>query len=302
MPERAMDRRGFFRAAAVSAVLSGAAPTLLAGCSFADKEFPGGGALDRARQQGFINVGFANEAPYAYTDRSGTLTGGMAELAKTIFKDLGVKEVRGVRLDFGELVAGLIAGRCDTTAAGMFITPKRCELVTFADPDYCTKTAFLVPRRNPDGLNSFADVAKQPDLRLGVLSGAVEGDQAKAAGVRKTQIRTFSDQSGAFEALEARGIQAIALTRISLANLLKMHEGAAYEVTDPFTPMIGGKESIGCGAFAFRNEDTDLVRAWNGGLAELKRSGRLLQIIGPFGFTEEELPGDHTANEICRPT
>jgi polar amino acid transport system substrate-binding protein len=301
MTEKGMDRRGFFRTAAVSALLSGAPPTLLAGCSFANKELPGGGALDRARQQGFINVGFANEAPYAYTDRSGTLTGGMAELAKVIFGDLGVKEVRAVRLDFGALVAGLIAGRCDTTAAGMFITPKRCALVTFANPDYCTKTAFLVPRGNPDGLNNFRDVARQLDLRLGVLAGAVEGDQATAAGVRNSQIRTFSDQSRAFEALETRRIQAITLTRISLANLLQTHEGAAYEVTVPFTPMVDGRESIGCGAFAFRNEDTDLVRAWNGKLAELKNSGRLLQIIGRFGFTEDELPGDHTADEICHP-
>jgi polar amino acid transport system substrate-binding protein len=296
-----MDRRGFCRAAGVSALLAGAAPTLLTACSYAEEAPSGGGTLDRARQQGYITVGFANELPYAYTNKSGNLTGGMAELAKVIFRDLGVKEVTGVQLDFAELIAGLIAGRCDAIAAGMAITPDRCALVTFADPDYCSKLAFLVPAGNPDGLQAFDDIARQPDLRLGVLAGAIEGERAAAEGVRESQIiRTFTDQSSAFEALRAGRINAICLTRISLDRLLHAHKDAQYEVTEAFIPMVGGKRSIGCGAFAFRNEDTELVRAWNGQLAGLKRSGELLRIIRPFGFTEAELPGDHTAAEYCR--
>jgi polar amino acid transport system substrate-binding protein len=296
-----MDRRGFCRAAGVTGLLAGTAPTLLAACSYAEKEPSGGGTLDRARQQGYISVGFANEMPYAFTDKSGNLTGGMAELAKVIFRRLHVPAVRGVQLEFAELIAGLIAGRCDAIAAGMFITPERCALVTFADPDYCTMTAFLVPAGNPDKLRTFADVARQPGLRLGVLAGAVERRQAAAAKVRDAQIVTFTDQSGAFEALEARRIRAISLTRISLGRLLDTQPGAPYEVTVPFTPKVDGKESTGCGAFAFRNEDTDLVRAWNGELAKLKRGGELLRIIKPFDFTDTELPGDHTAAEFCDP-
>lgn len=295
-----MDRRGFFRAAGASALLAGATPPFLTACSYAQEMPSGGGALERIRRQGYLNVGINNELPYAYTDKSGRLTGAMAELARVIFAELRVPEVRPVRLDFAELIAGLIAGRCDTIAAGMAITPERCSLVTFANPDYCSKLAFLVPEGNPDGLETFADVARQPDLRLGVLAGAIEGDRAAAEGVRDSQIiSTFADQSSAFEALRAGRISAISLTRISLARLLDAHQDVPYEVTEPFTPMVGGKESTGCGAFAFRNEDTDLVRAWNGQLAGLKRNGRLLQIIRPFGFTDAELPGDHTAAEFC---
>jgi ectoine/hydroxyectoine ABC transporter solute-binding protein len=297
-----MDRRRFCQAAGVSALLAGTAPTLLTACSYAADEPSSGGALDRARQRGYINAGISNELPYAYTDKSGRLTGGMAELAKVIFAELGVDEVRPVLLNFAQLIAGLVAGRCDTVAAGMFITPERCALVTFANPDFCAKTAFLVPKGNPAGLHTFEDVAKQPKLRLGVLAGAVEVGQAVAAGVPKSRIiRTFTDQSSAFQALEAGRIQAISLTRISLAHLLDTHEDAPYEVTAPFIPRIDGKESIGCGAFAFRNEDRDLVRAWNGKLAEMKSNGRLLRITGRFGFTEAELPGNRTSTDACSP-
>ena len=107
-----MDRRRFCQAAGASALLAGTAPALLTACSYAEQEPSSGGALDRARQRGYINAGISNELPYAYTDKSGRLTGGMAELAKVIFAELGVDEVRPVLLDFAQLIAGLVAGRC----------------------------------------------------------------------------------------------------------------------------------------------------------------------------------------------
>jgi polar amino acid transport system substrate-binding protein len=290
-----MNRRGFLRLAGTSALAAGAAPGLLTACSTVDveRESVGGGTLDRARQQGFIEVGFANESPYAYTNKRGELDGGTAALARTIFRDLGIAEIRGVQLDFAELIAGLIAARCDTIAAGMFITPERCALVTFANPDYCAQTAFLVSRGNPHGLRGFADIARQPDRRLGVLTGAAEAAQAEAMGARKSQISMYPDQPSAFQALEGGDIDAIALTRVSLADLrAKNKDAAGYEVTKPFPPG-------GCGAFAFRNQDTDLVRAWNGKLAEYRRNGRLLKVMQPYGFTAEELTGDHKAADLC---
>jgi polar amino acid transport system substrate-binding protein len=42
------------------------------------------------------------------------------------------------------------------------------------------------------------------------------------------------------------------------------------------------------------------VSAFNGKLAELKQGNRLLPIIQPFGFTQAELPGNHTAAELCK--
>src|SRR5262249_17925906 len=123
---------------------------------------------------------------------------------------------------------------------------------------------------------------------------------ASKLGVSKSHIKPFADQPSAFEGLKAGRIQAIALTRISLADTLSKHPGAPYEITPAFTPVIDGKEQIGGGGFAVRKADTDLVTAFNGKLAELKQSNRLLPIIQPFGFTQAELPGNHTAAELCK--
>ncbi|MBC6460497.1 ectoine/hydroxyectoine ABC transporter substrate-binding protein EhuB [Actinomadura sp. HBU206391] len=291
------SRRGFLRD---TALLMAALP-LAAACSRTDTatERSGGGALDRARRQGYIQVGFANEAPYGYTDTSGKLTGEAPELARVLFGELGIKDVRGVQLDFGGLIGGLQARRFDVIAAGMFITPERCAQVAFSDPEYVAKSAFLVPKGNPDGIRRFEDVARS-GLRLGVLSGAVEGTYAEKLGVRKGDIKTFADQPSAFEGLDADRVDAVALTRISLADLLGKHKGAPFEITEPYVPVIGGKEQFGAGGFAFRKQDSDLLAAVNGKLAELKKGDRLLPIIKPFGFTEAELPGDHTAAVLCK--
>ncbi|MGH3390970.1 MAG: ectoine/hydroxyectoine ABC transporter substrate-binding protein EhuB [Actinomadura sp.] len=291
------SRRTFLRN---TALLMGAAP-IAAACSRTDPvtEASGGGALEKARQQGFIQVGFANEAPYGFTDTSGKLTGEAPELARVVFKELGINEVRGVQLAFGGLIGGLQARRFDVIAAGMFITPERCGQVAFSDPEYVAQNAFLVPKGNPKGIRRFEDAAKS-GARLGVLTGAVEAGYAEKLGVAKKNIKTFEDQPSAFEGLEAERIDAVALTRISLADTLSKHEGAPFEITEPFVPVIDGKEQLGAGGFAFRKQDADLLAAFNGKLTELKQSNRLLPIIQPFGFTEAELPGDHTAAKLCQ--
>lgn len=291
------SRRDFIRNAAVLA--AGAVP--LAACSTTDpaKERSGGGTLARAKQLGYIQVGFANESPYGFTDKSGRLTGEAPELARVIFKELGFGDVRGVQVDFGGLIGGLQARRFDTIAAGMFITPERCAQVAFADPDYVATTAFMVPKGNPKGINRFEDAAKK-NIKVGVLTGAVEAGYCTSLGVKKSNVKTFADQPSAYEGLKAGRIDAIALTRPSLADTLAKHPGAPFEVTQPFVPQIHGKPQFGAGAFAFRKADTDLLNAFNAKLAQLKQSNRLLPIIQPFGFTKAELPGNHTAAELCK--
>ena len=82
--------------------------------------------LEKARQQGYIRVGFANEAPFGYATPDGKLTGEAPEVAKAVLTRMGIAEVDGVLTEFGSLIPGLKAGRFDIIAAGMFITPKRC--------------------------------------------------------------------------------------------------------------------------------------------------------------------------------
>lgn len=68
---------------------------------------------------------------------------------------------------------------------------------------------------------------------------------------------------------------------------------------DEFTqPVIDGSKTRDYGAVAFRKGDDDFVEAFNAELEKMKESGKLLEILQEFGFTEQELPGDTTVEDI----
>src|SRR5262245_59567145 len=74
-----------------------------AGCS----RVPSGDTLARLQSQGTVRLGIAGEVPYGYIDDSGKFTGEAVELAKVIFKRLGVGHVQPVATDFASLIPGL---------------------------------------------------------------------------------------------------------------------------------------------------------------------------------------------------
>ncbi|MGI8876320.1 MAG: ectoine/hydroxyectoine ABC transporter substrate-binding protein EhuB [Egibacteraceae bacterium] len=257
-------------------------------------------ALEQAREQGFLRVGFANEAPYGFADEAGNLTGEAPEAAKVVTAELGVPELDGVLTDFASLIPGLQAGRFDMIAAGMFITPERCAEILFSDPDYCATQAFAVAAGNPLGLESYDDVAANPEVRLGILSGAVEEGYATAAGVAESQISNFPDPTSGMEGLQADRVDAFALTSISIRNLLDTFGGDA-ELAGPFVPVVDGEEQLGCGGYGFRPGQQSFRDEFNEALNALKESGDIVPIIEPFGFGEEEVDAaqELDADSLC---
>jgi polar amino acid transport system substrate-binding protein len=54
------------------------------------------GTLEKAKADGYIRVGFANEAPYGVATPAGQLTGEAPEVAKAVLAKLGIAQVDGV--------------------------------------------------------------------------------------------------------------------------------------------------------------------------------------------------------------
>src|SRR5581483_8853854 len=151
--------------------------------------------LESARKNGFIRVGFANEAPFGYATPDGKLTGEAPEVAKAVLAKIGIPQVDGVLTEFGSLIPGLLAHRFDIIAAGMFITPKRCQQIAFSEPSYGIGEAMLVKSGNPKSIKDYSSIAQNKDLKLAVMAGAVEVGYAKDAGVPESQLVILPDQS-----------------------------------------------------------------------------------------------------------
>lgn len=288
---------------ATAAVIGG--PMLIGACSKVEESGGGGGgggALDRIKGDGKVRVGFANEQPFGFRDRSGNLTGEAPEIARAIFKAMGVENLEPVLAkSFDSLIPGLAAQQYDIIAAGMFITPERCQQVAFSNPDYFGSNAFLVKKGNPAGLKTFAEV-KSSGIKLGVLAGAVEKTYAQKNGIAAGKISTFPDQNAAFQGILAGRVDAVALTSASLRWTLKQNfAGRPLEVTAPFIPVVDGKEQPNFGGFGMRKGDTDLVNAFNAELKKLQDSNGVLPLVQKFGFTQTDVDKakTQTANQLC---
>jgi polar amino acid transport system substrate-binding protein len=268
----------------------------------ASPEKPEETALERAQREGYVTIGFANEKPYAYATPDGKVTGEAVEVARTILKELGINEMSPVLTEFGSLIPGLKAERFDMITAGMYITPERAKEVDFANPEYSIGEAIAVKKGNPLDVHSYKDIAANREIRVGVMGGAIENDYMIKSGVSKDQIVIVPDQPSAIDALRSDRVDVITMTGPSLQAMLESAKDENIErVMDFEQPVIDGKSIRGYGAATFRKEDSDFREAFNLELEKLKESGELLKILSEFGFTEQELPGDATAEELSQP-
>lgn len=283
--------------------LSLAATLLLGACSSngnVNKEEVS--TLEKAKEAGYITVGFAGENPYAFKDENGELTGEAVEIARTILNRLGIEEMRGELTEFGGLIAGLDAKRFDMITAGMFINPERCKAVAFADPEYSIGEGLAVKSGNPLGLTSYKAIADNKDAKVAVMAGAVEIGYLEANGVTESQMLLVPDQNAAISALQSGRADAMTMTGPALQSRLDEAGDSNLErVMDFEQPMVDGESVRGYGASAFRQDDTELRDAFNAELDKMKENGELLEILQQFGFTEQELPGDVTAAQLCSP-
>ncbi|MHB9753605.1 ectoine/hydroxyectoine ABC transporter substrate-binding protein EhuB [Streptomyces sp. BYX5S] len=256
----------------------------------------GGDLLDRLRDSGEVRIGVAGEVPFGYIDENGEVTGEAPEIAKVIFPRLGVPRVKAVPTQFSALIPGLTqAQQFDVVSAGMYINPDRCAQVLFSDPDYLMLDSFIVRKGNPKGIKSYEDIAKKK-LKLASGTAYAEIEYAKAAGVGNVLV--LPDQVAGMDAVRQGRVDAFAGTAVTVRNVVKGKQGV--EATTPFQPVVDGKPAYGAGGFAFRLSEKNLRDAFNKELHKIKKSGELLRIVAPFGFTEKEMT-DLTVEKLCPP-
>lgn len=269
-----------------------------AGCSKtqeAEGRVEGGDLLERLRDSGTVKIGIASEPPFGYIDDEGEPTGEAPEIAKVIFERLGIDNVVPIPTEFSALIPGLKAQQFDVVSAGMYINPGRCEQVLFSDPDYLMLDAFIVREGNPHGIKTYEDIVEK-GLKLASGEAYAEIDYAKAAGVKNILI--LPDQVAGLDAVVQGRVDAFAGTNITVSGVVE--NNARAESTEPFQPEVDGEPAYGAGGFAFRLSEKNFRDAFNVELHKLKENDNkeLLEIVRPFGFTEDEMT-DLTAEELC---
>jgi polar amino acid transport system substrate-binding protein len=253
--------------------------------------------LERIKENDKVTVAIAGEAPYGYRDASGEVTGEAPEIARAVLERIDPAiEIEWVETEFGQLIPGLQAGEFDIAAAGMFITPERCDAVAFSNPTYVVGEAFAVKEGNPKQLTSYVAISDHADARVGLIVGTVEPNYALVTGIPAERAPLYRSFEQAIEALKAGEVDAVGLTTLSTQSLVDRESG--LEATPQFFPTIDGAVVRGYGGFAFRQEDRDLVEAFNAELGGWLGTDEHWSLVEPFGFGPDMAP-DMTTAKLC---
>ncbi len=248
-----------------------------------------------------LRIGYAIEAPYAFLDPAGEVTGIDPEVAKRVADRLGVKEIRWVLTEFGSLISGLQTGRFDVIAAGMFITAARAESVDFSRPTFRVRQGLLVPARNPAGLHSYEDAVSDAAVKVAVISGAVEERLLLEMGIARDRLVRVPEALAGVRAVESGVADALALSSPTFCWMRLNGQLGTVSVAEPFQqPELAADQLLGFGGFVFRTDDEGLRNAWNEVLGSFVGSQEHLELLAAFGMTSSELPGGVTTEQIIR--
>jgi polar amino acid transport system substrate-binding protein len=156
---------------------------------------------------GTVKVG--SDIPYPpwemYVGNTDQVTGFDYDLAQAIGAKLGVT-FQFVKTGFDSIIIGIQAGNLDVAMSSMYDNKTRQETVDFVD--YAKDgTGILVLKGNPDGINTFADLAGK---NVGCEKGTTQADalaslndQFQSEGKPAMNVSEFPDQPAAVLAVQS---------------------------------------------------------------------------------------------------
>lgn len=267
---------------------------LLAGTGLAQRSW------SDIQESGTVNIVTANEIPYGWIDDEGVARGIAPEVAIAVLESLGITDIEWTVTEFGQLIPSLIAGRADMTAASMAILPDRCQQVDYARPNSSYGEGFLVAAGNPADIHSYQDFVDNPDLTMGIVSGADQIDFAQAYGIPQSQISFLNANADAPSAVATGRIDAYAATGLTAANLAASSD--RVELAEPFEdPVIDGVPVRSWGSFNFHADADDFREAFDAALGEFQQTQEYRDILLSHGLSDGDIDAALEAStaELC---
>lgn len=261
------------------------------------------GAADAAEWGKGSKVRIATEgayAPWNFTDASGKLVGFELDLAADLCKRMEV-ECDIVQQAWEGIIPALTAGKYDVIMAGMSITEKRMEVISFSRSYAATPAVFVVKSDGPfAGMDAGIDAITMDNLsdpEKAALDKIKKAFAGKTIGVQiatthenflteyvagDVEVRTYDTQENLDLDLQAGRVDAALAAMSYWKPLLEKEEGKGLEMVGPgFTrgPFGGG---VGAG---IRKEDQKLADMFSAAITAAIQDGTVSKLaIEWFGF------------------
>lgn len=260
--------------------------------------------LDKYRAEG-ATIGIAGYAPYGYKQADGSFSGEQVELVRHVLNEMGVTELEFVAMDFGALIPSLVAGRIDMGAAGIYIRPKRCEQILFAEPTWGQGAAYVVKKGNPKNLHNFKDIANTDGAVLALLAGGTEETLAKKDGVPDSKLLKVGDKAAGISAVISGRADGFALSAFAINDIVRTAGDLIGVESSGSITEIGGENYQGHGAIGFPKGTGDELKAnmafrdaFQAVLEGYLESGEYAEMAAAWGFGPADAPSK-TMAELC---
>ena len=217
--------------------------------------------LAKIKAAGTLRVGTeGNYSPFTYRDAKGDLVGFDVEIAQEIAKRLGVK-VTFTEGPWDGLIAGLDANRYDAVINEVTITESRKTKYDFSDPYGATKAVLIVKSDNMK-IKTFADLkGKKAVANLTTTYAQLARDNG--ASVVSSDLP--------FDLVSQERADATINDRLFFLDYLKQKPKAALKI-------VAEHNEVDYQGVIVRKGNPELVAAINAALADLKASGKYLEI------------------------
>jgi polar amino acid transport system substrate-binding protein len=263
----------------------------------------GGSALETLRKRGVARMAVTETLPSSgFQNGQGVAV--FPEVGARVLKELGIPKVEAVNMQFGAQIPSLKADRVDLAAGGLYMTAERCAAISFSDPELAYLEGLAVPKGNPKGIATYADIAKQGH-KLGVVTGSFEIDLAKESKVSDGKVQRYPDIPAMYDALKAGRVDVVAYDNVTIAYFAAQPQYASdVEAVTPFDPIDDGLPSSGVAGMGFQKDATDLRDAFNEVQAKLFAAGALDDIYAKWNVPAENVKltkSSPSAAKLCAP-
>lgn len=229
-----------------------------------------------------------DEPPFCWLDANGAAAGCDVEVASIVLRRAGIRSVAVQQVTFAELIPGLVEGRWHLNTA-MFITDARRRQVRFTRPIWVVPDGLITRDTDARRFTSYRDLGFDPNARLGVVVGQVQGDSARQAGVPDRRLVSFTTQDDAVQAVRRGEIDAVASTAIGNRTLLARIDDPRLVAVDLHPPADDRPQRTPLGAFSLSYEQAALAEVIDAHLAAFIGSPQHRAIVTRHGFTTTDI-------------
>ena len=203
--------------------------------------------------------------PYEYYDGE-EVVGIDVDIAQAIADKLGL-ELKIEDMEFDSIITAVQTGKADMGLAGMTVTDERKESVNFSD-SYATGIQVVIVKADSD-ITSVDDLTGK---KIGVQL-ATTGDIYSKDDFGEENVEEYNAGADAVLALTQGKVDAVIIDNEPAKSFVEANEGLKILDTEYVAEDY---------AAALNKDNTELLEAVNGALAELKEDGTLQEIIDKY--------------------